>query len=289
MMSYRMTWLAVASMLAIGTISQSRADIVVAATESIGASNSILGTLDLTTGQFTQTASLSMGIDTLTSGIDGTLYAAAEDGHLYTVGASGALTQFGSSVSPGTLGTPNSGYFGLVSAGTAGFYATIYGENPANLYRVTPDGNSVSAIGSIGPYPALGSGSLVRGPDGSLYYEGANSSGAATLYRVNPSTGTATAIGSGLAPDPLTLVTAGGILYGIDTSTASGSTSIDVYTINTITGVATDTGVSVTGLTTGYTLDAATAVVLTPNSLFLIGTGLATAAAAMRLKRSVRD
>ncbi len=71
-----------------------------------------------------------------------------------------------------------------------------------------------------------------------------------------------TAIGTGentLNNDPLTLVAAGGQIYGIDTASVSGSElGIPIYTVDTTTGVATPTGVSVTGLHRGFTLDTAT-------------------------------
>ena len=66
----------------------------------------------------------------------------------------------------------------------------------------------------------------------------------------------------------MTLVTAGGQLYGIDTIELSGSGPINIYTIDTTTGVAIATGATVTGLASGFTLDTATAVP-EPSSLVL--------------------
>ena len=60
--------------------------------------------------------------------------------------------------------------------------------------------------------------------------------------------------------DPLTLVDTAGRLYGIDTVEATGSGPINIYTINTATGVATATGVTVAGLPSGYTLDTAASI-----------------------------
>ena len=87
--------------------------------------------------------------------------------------------------------------------------------------------------------------------------------------------------------DPLTLVTVGGTLYGIDTVTPSGSGAINIYTINTTTGVATATGVTVTGLNPGFTIDTAAypAVVPEPSSIVLCGVAGVVGLAAARARR----
>ena len=95
-------------------------------------------------------------------------------------------------------------------------------------------------------------GNLAFGPDGNLYFDSENVSGVPTLYTVNTTTGVATGIGSGLnTSNPLTLVSNGTTLFGIDTYT---STNPAIYTIDTTTGVATTIG-TVSGLGYGYTLD----------------------------------
>ena len=86
----------------------------------------MLGTLDLSTGVFTVTAELSQEIYSLAAA-GGTLYAGSADGHIYTVGSGGALTQFGTV-------TSDIGFWGLAYAGSNGFYAV----NPGfEQYRST--------------------------------------------------------------------------------------------------------------------------------------------------------
>ena len=130
-------------------------------------------------------------------------------------------------------------------------------ETATSLDRIAADGNSLSVVGPLPLY--AGSGSLTFGPDGALYTESSNGgTGPLLLYRVDPASGTVTAIGTGLGTyrdDPLTLFAAGGQLYGIDTALPSGAGSINIYDVDTTTGKATTTGIAVTGVSTGFTLD----------------------------------
>ncbi len=71
-------------------------DVTVFATAS-STSNSIFGTLDLTTGQFTEIASLSEHLQSLTGGPGGLLYGSDQNtGDLYSVTTTGVATQYGS-------------------------------------------------------------------------------------------------------------------------------------------------------------------------------------------------
>jgi hypothetical protein len=240
----------------VGASGRVEADVIVYATGDNGLT-ATFGTLDLTTGQYIQSGTPSQIVASLTSGPGGTLYAGVTDyktgnQHLYTISASGALTQFGTATS-----SPSGvGFWGLAYAGSSGFYA-VDATRPSNFDRIAADGNSLSVVGTL-PTALLSQGELAYGPDGSLYYTSASLS-SAQLYRVDPLTGAATAVGTGLHTfdnNPLTLVTAGGQLYGIDNGGGS-PLGIPIYTINTTTGLATPTGAYVTGLPSGYTLDTA--------------------------------
>lgn len=271
-----------AVVLTAGIPGQADADTIVYATMSADfTSNSTLGTLDLTTGQFTAIATLGEALVSLTAGPGGTLYGGAINDGLFAITTGGASTPFGSVTTP-------AGFWGLADAGAAGFYAADPSVTPIALDKIAPDGNSLSTIGSI-PYTGglYGSGMLAFGPDGFLYSDQLNAAGALQLYRIDPATGVATAVGSGLATfnnDNLTLVTAGGQLYGIDTIETSGSGPINIYTIDTATGVATATGAVVAGLPTGYTLDTAAAVP-EPSTLTLALAGLAAGLGVLRHRR----
>jgi hypothetical protein len=243
----------------VGASGRVEADIIVYATGDNGAADTF-GTLDLTTGQYIQSGTPSQIVASLTSGAGGTLYAGVTNysrgsEHLYTISAAGALTQFGSVVSSSS----GYGFWGLAYAGPSGFYA-VDAMFPSNFDKIAADGNSLSVVGTL-PTTAISQGELAYGPNGSLYYTNASLSSPPQFYSVDPLTGAATAVGTGLNTldnHPLTLVAAGGQLYGIDNGSSSGSPlGIPIYTINTTTGLATLTGVDVTGLPSGYTLDTA--------------------------------
>lgn len=260
-----------------GAAGRVNADIVVRATASLNLSNnSLFGTLDLTTGQFAQSNALSGTVLSLTAGPTGALFAGLPDGHLYTLSGSGVLSQFGSITAPVPPGGFQNGFWGLANVGPNGFFAINVNDFPFTLDRITPDANSLNVVGSLGSTAAVavfGTGGLAVGPDGALYYNATTVAGVDQLYRVNPATGVATAIGSGLGTlnnDALTLVTANGTLYGVDTFALSSFSPIQIYTINTTTGVATYTGVNVTGLAPGYTLDTVAAIP-EPSPLLLAG------------------
>jgi hypothetical protein len=271
------TWAAAVMGLVLGTTVDVKADIVVYATADNGVTN-LFGTMDLTTGQFSQIATTTPLFGSLTAGTGGTLYGSAVDSNLYTISPSGAPSQFGTVTSPASSLFP--GFLGLASEGAAGFFAdsvTAPSSSPtapatATLYHISADGTTSSVVGTMGTtLGSYNSGNLAFGPNGQLYFNcwNANTNQVPTLFAVNTTTGALTQIGSNLGTtDPLALVTVGGTLYGIDTF---APTNPSIYTINTTTGVATLIG-SVSGLPTGYTLDTV-ASVPEPSALTLLVAG----------------
>ncbi len=214
----------------------------------------LFGTMDLTTGQFTEISATSPLVDSLAASPGGTLYAWGDDTNLYTISPAGATSQ-DVAITP-----PGSSYrvLGIASAGAAGFFANSVTPNGDGTFtsildHMSADGTSISPIGTMGAsFDTSNTGDLAFAPNGTLYFDTENASGVPTLYSVNTTNGAATAVGSGLnEPKPLTLVSVGTVLYGIDTYSP---TNPAIYTIDTTTGVATYVA-TVTGLGTGYFLD----------------------------------
>ncbi len=264
---------AAALLLALGATAATRADNVVYATADNGTTN-LFGTMDLTTGQFTQIATTTPLFGSLTQGQGGTLYGGAGNLNLnlYAISPSGTPTQLG------TVTAPNDsyGFTGLASEGAAGFFGVaqvgnIPGPFSATLEHISADGTSFNVVGTMGvSFGSFNSGNLAFGPNGTLYFDAWNASFVSTLYALNTSTGLATAVGSGLgSTDPLALVSVGSTLYGINTF---APTHPEIYTINTTTGVATEIG-TVSGLSSGFTLDTMAGTVPEPSSIFLLGAG----------------
>jgi fibronectin-binding autotransporter adhesin len=220
----------------------------------------LFGTMDLTTGQFTAIASTNQLINSLTVAPGGSLYAGAAPPtpYLYTISPSGATSQFGTVSEP----SDSASFDGLASDGAGGFFSDTVTKNAdstftATLEHISADGNSSSVIGTMGAsFGSANTGNLAFGPDGNLYFDAVNASGAPTLSEVNTKTGALTAVGQGLnTPNPLTLAANGTVLYGIDTYTQVGVNQLPaIYTIDTTTGVATQIG-AVSGPDYGYFFD----------------------------------
>ena len=216
----------------------------------------LFGTLNISTGQFTQIAVTDPLFYALTTGSGGQLFGAdLNSGHLFTIGNSGATAQHGNSTAPDV-------FQGLAfSKATGNFFAVNVGATTVNLYSVAGDGNSNSLIGEMvgantpGLFPT---GDLAFGPGGQLYFNFLGiDSASSTLYTVNTTTGGLTAVGSGLGTDILNLFSDGNTLYGIDTNFTSNDAPIGIYTIDTTTGIATQVS-TVTGLPGDYYLDTST-------------------------------
>ncbi len=147
---------------------------------------------------------------------------------------------------------------GLAYDGSAtGFYGVHSADGLDYFVQIASNGNRITTPFNLPNTSTYDSGSLAYGPDGKLYLDSVGST--AQLYQVNVAAETLTAVGTGLGlpgTHALTLGTANGQLYGVDTIQAAGPGSpIDIYTVNTTTGVASATGVHVTGLSSGYTID----------------------------------
>jgi hypothetical protein len=220
------------------------------------AGTNLFGTLDPTTGQFTQIGTTDPVLLGLTTGKGGVLFGAdVNTGNLFTVSKSGATAQYGTVTAP-------SAFYGLAYSHASGnFFADNLDPNSVTLYSIAGDGESSSLVGPLaGPNSGFfPTGNLAFGPGGKLYFNyssdlvnGSNS----TLYTVDTSTGVLTAIGSGMGTDILALFYDGKNLYGVDSFVTSG---IGVFQIDTGTGVATQVS-TVAGLpnTDSFFVDAAT-------------------------------
>ena len=270
-MRHKFNWMLLATIsLLLGSVGQARADTLVYATADNGVTN-LFGTMDLTTGHFTQISTTTPLFGSLTAGPNGTLYGADINPplNLYAISPSGVPSQYGTVTAPSN----SYGFFGLASEGTAGFFAdtgTLSGSfNDVNLYSISAVGNTLTAVGTMGTsFRSQNSGNLAFGPDGKLYFNATiGSNFVDTLYAVNTTTGLVTAIGSGLGSnDALAMTSNGTTLYGIDTFAPTNPT---IYTIDTTTGAATAIG-TVSGLPAGYTIDTlASTTVPEPSTLIL--------------------
>ena len=262
-------------LLALGAAAETRADNVVYATADNGTTN-LFGTMDLTTGQFTQISTTTPLFGSMTVGAGGTLYGGEGNlnFNLATISPSGVPSQFGTVTAPSN----SFGFTGLASAGAAGFFAiyqtgSLPGPFSATLEHISADGNSSSVVGTLSTsFWSFNSGNLAFGPNGKLYFDvWPTPSNVATLYEVNTTTGAATAVGSGLGIDR---PSGAGLCRDQRSmaSTPSSPPTPSIFTINTTTGVATEIG-TVSGLPTGYTLDTMAGSVPEPATITLLGTG----------------
>jgi hypothetical protein len=228
-LQFRSWALLAATMLAcaICVTAPSRADTVV----FDGTDSGVFGRLDLNTGVFTQTATLTGITPAGLAEVGSTLYTADYPGTaFYRLNPiSGAVTQISN------IGLDGNNYADLGSTPT-GVYAI---DSSGNLYFVNPATGASSLIGPTGvapttdPTTGFEAFSLSTG-SATLYYGNLNE-----LYSVNTSTGAATLLGStgaaGIGIDAL--VTTNGALYaGEVTNTSLEGT---IYTLNSSTGAGT--------------------------------------------------
>jgi len=154
-------------LLTLGAAAAARADTVVYATADNGVTN-LFGTMDLTTGQFTQIATTTPLFGSITVGPGGTVYGGEGNlnYNLETISSSGVTSQFGTVTAPSN----SYGFTGLASAGTAGFYAiyqigSLPGPFSATLEHISADGNSSSVVGTLSTsFWSFNSGNLAFGP-----------------------------------------------------------------------------------------------------------------------------
>jgi hypothetical protein len=215
------------------------------------AGTNIFGTLNLQTGEFTQVAQTTPLFYGLSVGPEGRIYGAdVNTGTIFTISASGATTSYGTITAPGyqfNSATAFYGFFGLAyNPLDENLFAVNVDPVHVSLYQIGKHGRRQSDIGIIeGPDTGVFfSGNLALGPHGKLYFDFVPAGGP-QLFKIDPHTGAPTAIGSGLGTDILTLCSDGKRLFGIDTNITSG---IGIYVIDVQTGIATPTGVVVSGL-----------------------------------------
>ncbi|MEO5720579.1 MAG: choice-of-anchor Q domain-containing protein [Chthoniobacterales bacterium] len=243
----------VAYLFVLLTAAPARADLILYATAS-GPGNNLFGTINVTTGQFSQTVTTAPLFVGLTTSTNGTIYGAGFDNSLYTATTSGVTQVYG------TVTSPNNnppGFWGLAASGTTLYGVDNFAGVGIDLYRITNSGTTSTLVGqmSAGGFANSGTGGLAFGPGGVLFYNYVPMGETAPmLFAVNTSTGALSAIGSGLGITSnivLTLAYDGTTLYGIDAFSVSNR---GIYTINTVNGMATQIG-TVTGLPSNYTVD----------------------------------
>jgi hypothetical protein len=223
-------------------------------TAYVGLGNDLFGTVDLTTGAYTQTANLGVLFSGIGVGPGGSIYGSKFQGStLYQVNpATGALTTIGnSSVSYYDFGSTTSGVYGL--------------DRNLNLYIVDPTTAATTLIGPTGLH--LPSGFWIGASTGSntLYFTMASRNSPEILYSINTNTGVATEIGNTGVPNLGAMVFENGTLFA--GSGASGTFSI--YTLDLSTGLATLVTTTNSGAFWGLAPSVFPSVLLSPTSLKL--------------------
>jgi hypothetical protein len=220
------------------------------------------GTVDLTTGVYTSIGTTSVGLNGLAVAPNGTLYGMGTDNALYVVnrGTAGlaSVGATGSGFGLVNLAARSDGALFATDAFTNGPGGFVYSVNPA-----TGKATSIGQSGLSGGFAATGG--LAFGPGDTLFMQYGLFASDYALYTVNQSTALATKVGSsGVSTNGLVFF--GGNAYAFNFFG-------EIFTLNTTTGAATDTGVSVTG---GFgQIDAAAVVVPEPTSLALVSFGAA--------------
>jgi hypothetical protein len=233
-------------------IKEAKADVIVYA----GAYFEQYGTLDLTTGVFTQLG--SPGDQSGFGEAGGKLYAGDIEGGTSSVNpANGADT---------LIGTGSSTYDTFGST-TTGLYAVSFPStgSPFLTYSVNPGNGAATLLGSTGQtWTGSGTAGLSAGSN-TLYWTWTSGGERSTLYSLNTTTGLATAIGeTGTIIGALVYVN--GTLYGEDV------TDDEIDTLNLSDGLATPTGVAVTGAPRSDLLYGMAPLIATPepSSLLLL-------------------
>jgi hypothetical protein len=226
------------------------------------------GTVDLTTGLYTEIGTTTVQLNALSRATDGTLFGLGSDNTLYRVNTGNAgLTAVG----------PTGTFFALnsIASRTDG---ALFGEDPfGSLFSVSTTTGTGTLIGSTGVFGLRPTGTLAFGAGDTLFTIIGD-----FLYTQNQSTGAATLVG----PGPLGISFPGGLVF-TDGQLQAFNFFGAIYTINTSTGIATPTGVNVIG-GFGQILGAApatTAAVPAPGALALLTIGLTVQGGVMLLRR----
>jgi uncharacterized repeat protein (TIGR01451 family) len=193
-------------------------------TAYVGLGSESFGTVNLTTGTYSQAGNMGVLLSGLGVGPGGLLYGGVFLGNtLYQVNTTnGSLT---------VVGTSSLVYYDFGST-TTGVYAL---DQSLNLYSVNVSTGATTLIGSTGlslpPNPWSGAST---GAD-KLYLTMGTIGSPATLYSINTSTGAGTQIGNTGAPNLGAMVFENGTLYA-----GSGQNApFNIYTMNPSTGQAT--------------------------------------------------
>jgi len=186
------------------------------------------GTLDLSTGAFTQIGTLNLPAGDAIYGMG-----FGPDGNLYGLDAQPDATLW--EINPATADVTEVGTTDQSAAGAttdaAGTMFALSQDINANYFTLTPPSTTTNVVGATG-YSAGGLTAVT--PDGSAFYitVPSNTSPNYDLASVNVSNGDVTDIGStGYTPDAGLFVD--GTLYGFDTSSNA------IVTLNTTTGAGT--------------------------------------------------
>lgn len=204
-----------------------RAQLYLTISDAFNSADVRFGSVDLSTGAFTQINTLPGLLTGLTTGPGGTLYGSLLAGGFVQVGTNGTLTPFG---------TATDVFRNFAFSGT-NFNGVQLSGTILNLFSLTSNGNTSALVGQMAStFGNLSSDTLEYGPGGTLYFSLNPTPGnppPAFLYSVNPATGAITQIGSETTVNPLLLAFDGTTLYGV-----SGAAPT-IYSINTATGAAT--------------------------------------------------
>jgi uncharacterized protein (TIGR03437 family) len=208
-------------------------------------SGSVIGTINVSTGQITPGSALSGGPGSLVGLAPDPLPAGTPpvtltaNAYMLTTAAQGVENPFG-------IVDLNSGAFTLIGNMGSGGYdglavanGTLYTEQNGLLYSVNTANANLTLIGGVTGTPNLASfGSTTTGLYG---LTGAGSLEVATLFSINPQTGAITAIG----PIGASAIPNGQTFYqrlSVGSSTLYLEANSNLYTINTTTGAATQVG-----------------------------------------------
>lgn len=254
----RATWavaVAVVFGAACGGQSAARADVSI----YVSGDENEFGTLDLTTGVFTQIGMYPLpfrrGDVDLAFGLGftgpGQLSVLDERGNYYAADASNAgLTPLGTI--PGIFPTGGGGD----GQGNLYFYDLVSG----NIDAINV---ATGVLKAVAAFPTANDGLVAVGPDGDVYLSGGGATGD-DLFRLDPTTGTVVDLGATGVEQLFAGVFVGSTLYGFDPLGG-------MYTLDTTTGLATSTG-TYTLPDDGSIFAAAYQAVPEPSSILLLGT-----------------